>query len=182
MERTAERLFWFGSYPRSGETALHAERHSGSEAFRDSGESGSHVILLAPSKIRTSVFNVTGSREEHLLSEAHAPNNCAMYTNYAASHPILCLTVLLVTGLIVRVARNKYGYGISDVPGPFVASLTDLWRFFDVWGRQPQVTLIKLHQKHGKLVRIGPRTVSICDAEATQVIYALNSGFVKSEF
>jgi cytochrome P450 len=51
-----------------------------------------------------------------------------------------------------------------------------------VWQRRPELEHIRLHQKHGPLVRLGPRAVSVSDPAAIQIIYALNSGFIKSEF
>ncbi|KAK5295620.1 hypothetical protein LTR99_009209 [Exophiala xenobiotica] len=97
-------------------------------------------------------------------------------------HPYLYLawaTVILITS---RALFNRYGRGISHIPGPFPASCTDLWRMFVVWQRRPELEHIRLHQKHGPLVRLGPRAVSVSDPAAIQIIYALNSGFIKSEF
>lgn len=91
-------------------------------------------------------------------------------------------TVALVVAIAGRSVYNRYASGLSHIPGPFLASLTDWWRFVIVWGRRPELTHIELHQKHGKLVRIGPRAVSCSEPSAVQVIYALNSGFIKSGF
>ncbi|KAK0108513.1 hypothetical protein ONS95_003316 [Cadophora gregata] len=89
---------------------------------------------------------------------------------------------LVVAIISAQFLYNKYGHGINHIPGPFLASLTDYWRFFLVWGRRPEVTHIKLHEKYGDLVRIGPKTVLVADWEATKKIYALNAGYVKSGF
>ena len=40
-------------------------------------------------------------------------------------------------------------------------------------------TLIKLHQKYGKVVRIGPNMVSVGDPEAVSVIYGMNPALEK---
>ncbi|KAI1158262.1 cytochrome P450 [Nemania serpens] len=78
--------------------------------------------------------------------------------------------------------RNRYYNGLNKYPGPFLASLTDLWRLWDVWGRQSEVTHRKLHARYGDVVRLGPRTLSFADPKALKTIYGLNKGFVKSDF
>lgn len=86
--------------------------------------------------------------------------------------------ILLATHLVI----NKYGGGINHIPGPSLAPWTNLWRFIIVWGRRPELEHIRLHEKYGPLVRLGPRVVSVSDPAAIQTIYASNAGFVKSGF
>lgn len=74
---------------------------------------------------------------------------------------------------------NRYNRGLSKYPGPFLASLTDWWRFVDVWNRRPEVTHIKLHEKYGDVVRLGPKTLSFSNPAAVKAIYGLNKGFIK---
>lgn len=98
------------------------------------------------------------------------------------AHPYIFACWTLVILVVSRALFNRYGRGIAHIPGPFLASCTDLWRVFVVWGRRPELEHIRLHERHGPLVRLGPRAVSVSDPAAIQIIYALNSGFVKSEF
>ncbi|SPQ23280.1 5856bdeb-a5c9-4d37-ae5b-558ab71ed232 [Thermothielavioides terrestris] len=91
----------------------------------------------------------------------------------------------LAIGLAVVLAwllRNRYYNGLNKYPGPFLASLTDWWRFFDVYGRRPERSHIALHKKYGPVVRLGPNTLSFSDPEALKTIYGLNKGFIKSDF
>lgn len=60
-----------------------------------------------------------------------------------------------------------------------MASLTDWWRFVDVWNRRPEITHLKLHEKYGDVVRLGPNTLSLADPAALKAIYGLNKGYVK---
>lgn len=60
-----------------------------------------------------------------------------------------------------------------------MASLTDWWRFVDVWNRRPEITHLKLHEKYGDVVRLGPNTLSFADPAALKAIYGLNKGYVK---
>lgn len=86
---------------------------------------------------------------------------------------------LCVAGIVVRLLYNRYANGINHIPGPFLASFTDLWRLWIVWKRRPEVVHIRLHAQYGSLVRIGPNTVIVSDSQAAKQIYALNAGFVK---
>ncbi|KAM7199664.1 hypothetical protein V8F33_004316 [Rhypophila sp. PSN 637] len=84
--------------------------------------------------------------------------------------------------VLAWLVRNRYHNGLNKYPGPFLASLTDWWRFWDVYKQRPEVTHLALHKKHGKVVRLGPNVLSFSDPEALKVIYGLNKGFVKSDF
>ncbi|KAI1275593.1 cytochrome P450-like protein [Xylaria sp. FL0933] len=90
------------------------------------------------------------------------------------------LGVVLVT--VAWLIRNRFHNGLNKYPGPFIASLTDLWRLYEVWGRQFEVTNRKLHDKYGDVVRLGPNTLSFADPKALKTIYGLNKGFIKSDF
>ncbi|KAF4941051.1 Cytochrome P450 monooxygenase andK [Colletotrichum fructicola] len=84
--------------------------------------------------------------------------------------------------IVAWLVKNHYNNGLNKYPGPFLASLTDWWRFFDVKGQRPEVTHQKLHEKYGDVVRLGPNTLSFADRAALKTIYGLNKGFVKSDF
>lgn len=88
------------------------------------------------------------------------------------------LAVLLFI-LIACLVKNRFRHGLQKHPGPFLASLTDWWRFFDVLGRRPHETHIALHQKYGDIVRLGPNTLSFSNPGALGTIYGLNKGFIK---
>jgi len=90
--------------------------------------------------------------------------------------------VLLLCLVILQAVYSKYGSGINHIPGPWQAAYTDWWRFWITWKRRPELEHIRLHEQHGDLVRLGPRAVSVADPEAIKIIYALNAGFVKSDF
>lgn len=81
--------------------------------------------------------------------------------------------------LFLWLVKNRYHNGLHKYPGPFLASLTDWWRFFDVYGRRPETTHRLLHKKYGDVVRLGPNTLSFSDPRALKPIYGLNKGFTK---
>lgn len=94
----------------------------------------------------------------------------------ALSQHWVLITFTLFLGWLVK---NRYNNGLNKYPGPFLASLTDWWRFIDVYGQRPERTLRALHDKHGDIVRTGPNTLSFSDPAALKSIYGLNKGFVK---
>ena len=92
-----------------------------------------------------------------------------------AQHWLLLVLFLPCLYLI----KTYFNHGLQKYPGPFLAALTDWWRFWDVWGRRPDITHIKLHKENGDIVRLGPNTLSFANPKALKDIYGLNKGFVK---
>lgn len=91
--------------------------------------------------------------------------------------------LFVLVGLItLRLLWRRFGGGLSGIPGPTLAKFTRLWKLHSVWKGNHHRTEIELHQKHGPLVRIGPRHVSVADPAAIPVIYGLNKGFTKTGF
>lgn len=88
----------------------------------------------------------------------------------------------LVIVAIVHFTRNYFHHGLNQYPGPFLARFTNWWRFWDVYKRRPEVTHIRLHEKHGDVVRLGPNYLSFADPRAVKDIYGLNKGYIKSQF
>ena len=84
-----------------------------------------------------------------------------------------------LVGVALYFTLNYLNHGLNKYPGPTMASLTDWWRFFDVWGRRPDITHLALHRQHGDIIRLGPNTLSFADPKAIKTIYGLNKGFRK---
>lgn len=81
--------------------------------------------------------------------------------------------------LLIHLTVKYFYHGLNAYPGPFLAKFTDWWRFVDVYGRRPDVTQLKLHRRHGEVVRLGPNTLSFSNPAAIKTIYGLNKGFTK---
>ena len=88
-------------------------------------------------------------------------------------------TVILPAIFFSYFLHNRFQKGLNKYPGPFLASFTDLWRLFVVWGRAPEKEHIRLHRKHGDVVRLGPNVLSFGTSAALKDIYGLNKGFIK---
>lgn len=86
---------------------------------------------------------------------------------------------VLVAVTAAWLARNRFQKGLHKYPGPFLASLTDFWRVWDVYKQRPEVTHRRLHEKYGDVVRLGPNALSFSDPKALKAIYGLNKNMVK---
>ncbi|KXJ85484.1 cytochrome P450 [Microdochium bolleyi] len=104
--------------------------------------------------------------------------NESLLLGFLANHWLEATAVTSIGWL----AWNYFHNGLSRYPGPLLAGLTDWWRFWVVWGRRPELTHQKLHEKYGDVVRLGPNSLSFANPEALKTIYGLNKGFVKSDF
>ena len=69
--------------------------------------------------------------------------------------------------------------GLRKIPGPMWAKCSNLWRFIDTWRGSHEVNLVKLHEKYGSAVRVGPNVVSISDPDAIDKIYGSKTDFMK---
>ncbi|OCT51281.1 hypothetical protein CLCR_08494 [Cladophialophora carrionii] len=70
---------------------------------------------------------------------------------------------------------------LSSVPGPFLAALTDLWRFSLTRSGHFSDTLKDLHTRYGAFVRIGPNAVSISDPAAVPTVHSMHGEFRKAD-
>ncbi|KAH7627853.1 cytochrome P450 [Sordaria sp. MPI-SDFR-AT-0083] len=84
--------------------------------------------------------------------------------------------------LFIHAATNYFFQGLNKYPGPFLASLTNWWRFFLVSGQRCEATHIKLHNQHGNIVCLGPNCLSFADPQAAKTIYSLKNNLNKSTF
>lgn len=83
------------------------------------------------------------------------------------------IALILITVLGSRYRRLRY------IPGPLIASFTDLWQAYHQNVNDFTSTLVKLHDRYGAFVRLGPNRVSISDAAAVSSIYTMHGEFIK---
>lgn len=74
---------------------------------------------------------------------------------------------------------TRYSPGLRNVPGPFVASFSNLWKIYRVLKKDMAWQNIEVHEKYGPLVRIGPNHVSASHPEALKTIYNFTNIFPK---
>jgi hypothetical protein len=76
----------------------------------------------------------------------------------------------------------RYLSPYRDIPGPFLATISPLWRLQGALNGTLHHDITAAHRKYGTIVRIAPDEVSIADPEAIKTIYGHNAGFVKVPF
>ncbi|KAI1162580.1 cytochrome P450 [Nemania serpens] len=104
-------------------------------------------------------------------------------SQYLPSYKRTPLGDAITTGLVllfVYLVRTRYSGGLNKIPGPFLASITSLWKWHIVYQEKMPFKNTELHEKHGPLVRIGPNHISASSAESIQVVHRARSGFTKS--
>lgn len=92
------------------------------------------------------------------------------------------LTYTLVLGgvtILFCIVYNSFLHTLARFPGPLFASYTNLWKVYQVYTGRYEYTLQNLHNKYGKIVRVGPNQLDIRDAAAAKTILASGQSFVK---
>ncbi|KAH7112985.1 cytochrome P450 [Dactylonectria estremocensis] len=99
-------------------------------------------------------------------------------TSLVWQHLLVILTVLVVFHFV----RNYFNPGVSDLPSPFWAKISNVWRFIDVARGRAQETHLRLHEKYGPYVRLGSNLVSVCNLDVLKSVYGVNQGYTKTSF
>lgn len=78
---------------------------------------------------------------------------------------------LLLGGLLSYVIYQRYLHPLSCFPGPFWASLTDVWKVHLMRTGTAPAQLSSLHERYGDIVRIGPNELSFNNLSGVEEIY-----------
>jgi hypothetical protein len=84
----------------------------------------------------------------------HAPR----FNDAMAWHQILPLSIVVLVSYIIYQRRFS---PLAKVPGPFLASFTNLWWLRTVLRQHQHLDSLALHEKYGPLVRIGANHVYV---------------------
>ena len=78
---------------------------------------------------------------------------------------LLQITLIgLAAFILVSILREIFHPGLADIPGPFFAKFTSLWRLYTTWQRTFQYDIPRLHRKYNStLIRLSPDMVSCTD-------------------
>ncbi|EXJ89630.1 hypothetical protein A1O3_02697 [Capronia epimyces CBS 606.96] len=91
--------------------------------------------------------------------------------------------LLVAFSLIIgRGLYRRYVSPIRDVPGPFLASCSRLWKLWSTYSGHTELDHIALHRKYGPIVRTAPKEVSFASPNAAKDIFAVGKGFHKTMF
>jgi len=83
--------------------------------------------------------------------------------------------LLLFACELVYLVRVHYRSGLRNIPGPDLASFSDLDRLWSVATGLSMRYHIRLHEQYGPLVRIGPKHVSFSDASLIPQVYGITT-------
>lgn len=92
----------------------------------------------------------------------------------------LLLTAALLRLVRIYLTRNRPG--LRDIPGPFLASISNLDRIWSCLRGEQMDYHLRLHDRYGPLVRVGPNHVSFAEGSLIPTVYGINTRFWKSEF
>ncbi|KAL6689978.1 cytochrome P450 [Trichoderma pleuroticola] len=91
--------------------------------------------------------------------------------------------ISFVAGLATWFLYKIFFAPLHDIPGPFITRFTKFWFFHRVlYGSKLNWDTLRLHQKYGKVVRLGPNHVSISDDADVQSVYGGHPAFPKSKW
>jgi len=87
---------------------------------------------------------------------------------------------LALAALIGTLARRRYGTGLADIPGPFLASISTIWQIFYICEGHIEEAVHRQHKKHGHFVRISHREVSCTHPDSISLV--LNAPVKKGDW
>ncbi|TDZ30108.1 Cytochrome P450 monooxygenase gsfF [Colletotrichum spinosum] len=87
-----------------------------------------------------------------------------------APWPSLLLGLVPVS-LAFYIIHQRYFHPLAGFPGPFWASITDLWQVNQFLSLRQPYNLTELHRKYGEFVRYGPDKLSIIAEEVVPLVY-----------
>lgn len=83
------------------------------------------------------------------------------------------VSILLASALlyIAKLSWDHLTNPLGAFEGPQLAKFTNWWRLIDLYRGRCDVTQLKLHEKYGGAVRLGPNTISLSDPNMIKVVY-----------
>ena len=94
---------------------------------------------------------------------------------------LLISLLLPIFAVVSQLILNYFTPGLGQIPGPFLARFSDAWRFIDACRGHREQTILRLHEKYGMVVRLGPNCVSVADPAAIELVLGLKTNLDKSD-
>ncbi|KAJ9245288.1 hypothetical protein DTO169E5_1155 [Paecilomyces variotii] len=92
------------------------------------------------------------------------------------------VTASLAIYWIFQVLNRRLFHSLRKVPGPALASISQIWRNIRYFRGTWHDDVVSLHQQYGKVVRIAPNEVSFVDAAALKSLYGMGKTSQKSNW
>ncbi|EOO00667.1 putative pisatin demethylase protein [Phaeoacremonium minimum UCRPA7] len=100
-----------------------------------------------------------------------------------------CVTLLLSYWAVIlpalfatRLLYKRYASPLRKYPGPWLASVSRLWKVLSTASTRTHLDHIALHKKYGPIVRIAPDEVSVSSPEAARLLLSAGKRFYKTDF
>ncbi|KAK7720883.1 hypothetical protein SLS63_009666 [Diaporthe eres] len=87
--------------------------------------------------------------------------------------------LLVAAAVVTNIVYNAYLHPLRNVPGPFLAGVTELWRTAKYASGQWHQDILDLHHQYGPVVRVSPNEVSFVDQTALEQVYGHATGTKK---
>jgi hypothetical protein len=91
----------------------------------------------------------------------------------------LIIALFLLVLFIAKLIQIACSPGVKQMPGPFLAKFTDLWRLSHAYKGDLFRKYQELQQKYGNYVRIGPNTILISESDVFQQVMGAKGEFPK---
>lgn len=88
----------------------------------------------------------------------------------------------LLAARIALLLYRSFSSPLRNIPGPWSSRFSRLWYAHRVSKGHFEKDNIKLHEKHGRIVRVAPDHYSISDPAAVKQIYGIGTQFRKSDW
>lgn len=106
-----------------------------------------------------------------------------IYLDSVSTNAVLTLSpAFILLLLIAGLCYSRFRCHLNAVPGPLINSISSLPRIWSIWKGSSHLDDLELHRKYGKIVRVSPTTVSVCDLALFDAIYGISSQFYKAGF
>ncbi|MCJ1426920.1 hypothetical protein MMC29_004823 [Sticta canariensis] len=89
---------------------------------------------------------------------------------------------VFLTALLARCIYLHFFHPLANYPGPFLASVTNLWKFSSFLSGKHYLTELNLNAKYGSGIRVGPNSLAFSSLSAFDAIYGFNKNFEKGNF
>ncbi|KAH7355744.1 cytochrome P450 [Pyrenochaeta sp. MPI-SDFR-AT-0127] len=111
----------------------------------------------------------------HIGKESLEPLILSIYRSFHVYHAVVAFAAYFVCWVVYSI----FYHPLRNVPGPFAAKFTELWRtrryFLGGWHDD----ILELHRKYGPVVRLAPNEVAFVDKQAMGKLYGHTTGTKK---
>jgi hypothetical protein len=97
---------------------------------------------------------------------------------YCNSESVVSILVIFVLAPLLLQLLRTY-WRLQHIPGPLLASITNLQRVYWVKTNRAHEIHQELHENYGDVVRFGPNMVSLRDPALIPSLYPVRPGFPK---